>query len=142
MLKIELNNENCFATMSKMKENGEKVDIVLTSPPYNTGRNSNSERSLGNYEARYDIHLDNMTDEEYCQWSIDLFNSYDDILNENGVILYNISYGSESPHVMWLTMADIIKNTNFKAKNTLKNKKRSNTCVSLHIFSNGKVTQF
>ena len=125
MTQIELKNENCFETMDGMVKNGEKVDIVLTSPPYNTGRNSNSERSLGNYEARYDIHLDNMTDEEYCKWSIDLFNSYDKILNKNGVILYNISYGSESPHVMWLTMADIIRNTNFMIADCIIWKKKS-----------------
>lgn len=125
MTKINLFNENCFDTMTKMVENNQKVDIVLTSPPYNTGRNSNSERSLNNYEARYDIHLDNMTDDEYCQWSVDLFNHYDKILNKDGVILYNISYGSESPYVMWLTMADIIRNTNFMVADVIVWKKKS-----------------
>lgn len=125
MSKTYFYNENCFDTMSRMQEKNFKVDIVLTSPPYNTGRNSTSERSRNNHEARYDIHLDNMTDDEYTKWSVDLFNHYDKILNKNGVILYNISYGSESPHVMWLTMADIIRNTNFMIADCIIWKKKS-----------------
>lgn len=125
MSKTYFYNENCFDTMTKMAEKNFKVDIVLTSPPYNTGRNSNSERSREHHEARYDIHLDNMTDDEYCQWSVDLFNHYDKVLNQNGVILYNISYGSESPYVMWLTMADIIRNTNFMIADCIIWKKKS-----------------
>lgn len=125
MSKVYIFNENCFDTMLKMVNKDYKVDIVLTSPPYNTGRNSTSERSRNNYEARYDIHLDNMTDDEYCKWSIDLFNMYDKVLNKDGVILYNISYGSESPHVLWLTMADIIRNTNFMIADCIIWKKKS-----------------
>lgn len=113
MTKTYFYNENCFDTMQRMSEKNYKVDIVLTSPPYNTGRVSTSERSLNNYEARYDIHLDNMTDDEYCNWTIELFKHYNKVLNKNGVILYNISYGSENPYVMWLAMADIIRNTEF-----------------------------
>lgn len=113
MTQIYLNNEDCFLTMKRMEDNGEKVDMVLTSPPYNTGRKSNSERGRKHHEARYDIYLDDMTDDEYCDWSVKLFNSYDKILNKNGVILYNMSYGTEKPYVLWLTLSDIIRNTNF-----------------------------
>ena len=123
--KIYFYNENCLNTMERMSTKNYKVDIVLTSPPYNTGRVSNSERSLNNHEARYDVHLDNMTDEEYCNWTIDLFNHYDKVLNKDGVILYNISYGSESPYVMWLAMADIIRNTNFMIADCIIWKKKS-----------------
>lgn len=125
MCKTYFYNENCFDTMSNMYNKNYKVDIVLTSPPYNTGRKSNSERSRENYEARYDIHLDNMTDEEYCKWTIELFNHYDKVLNKNGVILYNISYGSENPYVMWMAMADIIRNTNFMIADCIIWKKKS-----------------
>lgn len=113
MTRIILKNEDCFQTMKTMTENGEKVDMVLTSPPYNTGRKSNSERGRKHHEARYDIYMDDMTDDEYCNWSVNLFNSYDKILNKNGVILYNMSYGTEKPYVLWLTLSDIIRNTNF-----------------------------
>lgn len=67
---MELNriyNEKCSVTLRRMAEEGQKVDMVLTSPPYNTGRPSNSERALRNYEGRYDVHLDNMTAEQYVR---------------------------------------------------------------------------
>lgn len=43
MNNIKFFNEDCFATMNTMVEFDEKVDIILTSPPYNTGRPSTSE---------------------------------------------------------------------------------------------------
>ena len=83
MAKCYFYNEDCLASMKRMQEKGFKVDLVLSSPPYNTGRPSNSKRSIENLESRYDIHLDDMTDEEYAKWITDIFNNFDKILNEN-----------------------------------------------------------
>lgn len=113
MSNIKFFNENCFETMDKMVKYNKKVDVILTSPPYNTGRTGKTQRSIDNYENRYDIHLDDMTDEEYLDWTNKLFVGYDSILKKDGVILYNISYGNENPNIMWLTMADIISRTDF-----------------------------
>lgn len=124
-------NENCFDTMNKMLEFEQNIDLILTSPPYNTGRPSNTERSRNNNEGRYDIHLDNMTQDNYCKWCIDLFNYFDKILNTNGVILWNVSYGSdatvntESIGLMWLSIADIIRNTPFTVADRIIWKKKS-----------------
>lgn len=82
---IILRNEDCFDTMKAMKK---KVDIILTSPPYNNSRTSGS---MENHEVRYDIYLENKTNAEYIDWSIDLFNEYNRVLQKNGVILYNLS---------------------------------------------------
>jgi DNA modification methylase len=123
-----------------MIEEKQKVDIVLTSPPYNTGRVSSSEHWRNEYQGKYDIHIDNMKQEEYLEWTKQLFTLYNSILNDNGVILYNMSYGSdntmntESVGLMWLTIADIIKNTEFipvdriiwKKKSALPNNTSSN----------------
>lgn len=121
-------NENCNETMNKM--DNKSCDVILTSPPYNTGRNSNSERSRSNYEARYDVHLDNMTADEYLNWTVDLFNSFNRILNDNGVILYNLSYGSDTNHksavgLMWLVIAEIIRKTDFTVADRIIWKKKS-----------------
>ena len=105
-----LYNENCFKTMERMVAKNYKVDLVMTSPPYNTARTSKTQKSLDTYNNRYDIHLDNMTDEEYCKWSEDLFDMFDKILQKNGVILYNISYGSENPFVYWKFIGMIANN--------------------------------
>ena len=113
---ILIKNEDCFDTMKNMDK---QVDLILTSPPYNTGRPSNGERARNNREGRYDIYIDNMSQNDYCQWCIKVFNEYNNILKENGVILWNMSYGSdgsvntEGIGLMWLVIADIIRNTPF-----------------------------
>lgn len=131
MSKIKFFNEDCFNTMKTMNKYNFKVDIVLTSPPYNTGRPFTSEKSRNNNEGRYDVHLDTMTQNQYCQWCVNLFNSFDTILNNNGTILWNVSYGSdatvntESIGLMWLSIADIIKNSNFTVADRIIWKKNS-----------------
>lgn len=44
MVDIKFLNEDCFKTMQDMVDNGKKVDIILTSPPYNTGRTTQNQR--------------------------------------------------------------------------------------------------
>lgn len=127
----EIFNEDCLKTMDRLYENSQKVDIVLTSPPYNTGRPSTSEKARSNYEGRYDTYLDTMSQNDYCKWTVDIFNHFDLILNKNGVILWNISYGSdatvntESIGLVWLTIADIIRNTSFTVADRIIWKKNS-----------------
>lgn len=130
-MNIKFFNEDCFATMEKLNKFNHKVDLVLTSPPYNTGRPSTSERSRENYEGKYDVHLDTMTQNDYCNWCVNLFNEFDKILNNNGIILWNVSYGSdgsvntESVGLMWLAIADIIRNTPFTVADRIIWKKSS-----------------
>lgn len=137
MAKCYFYNEDCLQSMKRMQEKGFKVDLLLSSPPYNSGRKSNSKRSLENYEARYDIYLDDMTDEEYCNWTISLFNNFDKILNENGVVLWNVSYGNEAPNCIWLSLLSILEKTNFMIADVIVWKKKS--ClpnnVSSHLLS-------
>ena len=119
MSKIWFRNEDCFKTMEAMARSNYKVDVVMTSPPYNTGRPSTSERARENNDARYDIHLDNMSQNDYSNWCVDIFNQLDKCLNKDGVILWNVSYGSDATvntegiGLVWLVIADLIRNTNF-----------------------------
>ena len=116
-------NEDCLLTMQGLES--KSIDSVITSPPYNTSRVSNSERARKENEARYDIHLDNKTDVEYLDWSIELFNGYDKILKPNGSVLYNISYSSENTDLIWKFVAEIINKTNFTTADTIIWKKDS-----------------
>ena len=125
MAKCYFYNEDCLASMKRMQEKGFKVDLVLSSPPYNTGRPSNSKRSIENLESRYDSHLDDMTDEQYAKWITDIFNNFDKILNKNGVILWNVSYGNEKPNSMWVSLLSILQNTNFMIAEMIVWKKKS-----------------
>lgn len=117
-------NENCFDTLSKMQSKNYKVNVILTSPPYNTARCVSGERAIKHHENRYDIHFDNMTDDEYKEWTKDLFENFDKVLAPNGVILYNISYGNENPEAMW-NAVEAIRSTNFMIADTIIWKKGS-----------------
>lgn len=109
-------NEDCINFMQSYDK---KVDCILTSPPYNTGRPSTSERSRKNREGRYDVHLDTKTPEEYIDWTKEMFNLFDKILVENGVILYNVSYSSDGTvnnsncDLVWRVISHIVEETPF-----------------------------
>lgn len=118
-------NEDCLVTMRRMKEDGVKVDLVLTSPPYNTGRDLRSERARNNHEGRYDEYSESKTNSEYDDFTVSLFKSYDGILNKDGVVLYNISYGTENPTQMWTCVADVCRNTDFMIADCIVWRKKS-----------------
>jgi DNA modification methylase len=121
--------------MSKMAEHS--IDVILTSPFYNTNKKAGNSRTLNNTSVakgqysyvRYDTHIDNMTDDEYCAFTESLFNEFNTILKPNGVILYNINYGSENTEGMFRAINSVIVNTPFtigdvivwKKKNALPN---------------------
>jgi DNA modification methylase len=126
MAKVYFRNENCFDVMKKMAEAKYTVDLVLTSPPYATSRsNVRTQKAIDTYNSRYDICLDNMSEDEYVDWTINLFKDFDNILEKDGVILYNISYGSENPNAMWRVPGAIIDNTPFMVADCIVWKKSS-----------------
>ena len=48
MSNIYFFNENCFDTMEKMINKNYKVNIILTSPPYNTNKKAGKTRTINN----------------------------------------------------------------------------------------------
>lgn len=132
-------NEDCFLTMADMPIG--QVDVVLTSPFYNTNKKAGKNRTLtntsvknGQYDyVRYDTHIDNMTDDEYTEYTVKLFNEFDRILNLNGCVLYNISYGAENTEGMFKAVYGIIAQTNFTIADVICWKKSTalpNSCSS------------
>lgn len=114
-------NGDCLEVMPKsVKDNS--VNLVITSPPYNTSRNSGT---MENYEKRYDFYLENINNREYMNWTTSVFNEFDRVLTENGCVLYNISYGNENADLLWLTIAEIIEKTNFCVADCIVWKKKS-----------------
>lgn len=124
MDKNKIYNEDCLLTMDKLEPNC--IDAILTSPPYNTSRKGSSLNGAS-ANVRYDEFNDCKNDEEYISWTIDLFRSYDKVLKKNGVILYNLSYSSENTHLMWLVVAEIMKQTVFIVADNIIWKKPSTT---------------
>lgn len=111
-------NEDCLITMNRMEDNF--VDICLTSPPYNMTYRKGGPADTG----RYDVYRDWKTEEEYLDWSVGLFNSFDRILKPNGVVLYNFSYSVENPSLPYKLISSIIENTPFTVADTIVWKKR------------------
>lgn len=106
-------NEDCMTTMSKMRN--DFVDVVVTSPPYNIGknrRNGNNSKSLS-----YDNYSDNLSLEEYFNqtglWIDELYR----ITKHH--IFYNIQEVSGNKGIIkYITnkYSDKIKHTFFWAK--------------------------
>ena len=113
---ITLFNGDCLELM----DNVGKVDKIITSPPYNTIRPNSTDRG-------YDLYKDGMTNEQYIDWILRIFQKYDEILNKNGAIMFNMSYGTENTEAMNLVIAEIIRNTNFTLADIIVWKKRTAT---------------
>lgn len=125
-------NEDCRKTISNLSEHC--VDVVLTSPFYNTNMKAKGGRTIfdgktGNEYARYDKFIDVMSNDEYRDFTVNLFKGYDKILKENGVVLYNISYGNENSECMFLAVSDILTKTDFTIGDVIIWKRRA---LSLH----------
>ena len=130
---MELNkiyNEDCLKLIPQMDDN--MLDMVMTSPPYNTSRDGGS---LEDSSTRYlkDTFSDEKTPEEYIQWCIDIFNALEPKLKPNGVIVWNVSYGGDTTgnvgntDTMWLCIADLIRNTPFTVADRIIWKKPTST---------------
>ena len=143
MAKIWFFNEDCFATMKRMEEKGFKYNMIMTSPPYATSRSTvKTQKAIDTYNRRYDICLDNMSDEEYCEWSVKLFNEFDKTLEKDGVILYNVSYGQENPQVLWMMIGDLHRKTNFMVADTIIWKKASALPNNVSANKLTRITEF
>lgn len=136
---IKLYNEDCRVTMDSVPIG--QFDVILTSPFYNTNKKAGKNRTLNNTSVkdgqydyvRYDVHVDNMSDEEYSNYTVDLFNDFDRVLNMNGSILYNISYGAENTECMFKAINAIVTRTNFTIADVIVWKKKTalpNSCSS------------
>ena len=107
------------------KYNNETFDAIITSPPYNTSKRVGA---TDVYNKRYDKHKDDMTVDNYLDWTISHFNEFEKKLKKDGVILYNMSYGTEShefSNLIYLTMANIYLKTEFCVADTIVWKKKS-----------------
>ena len=109
--------------LDRMSEIGYKVDVVLTSPPYNNSKSIKAEKSRNNLAGnKYDVYTAWKRNKDDISWLTGYFYKFDKVLNENGVCLLNISYGSDHTNlkedvkpneVMWLLISSIITNTEF-----------------------------
>ena len=95
-MKVNFLCENCLSTLDNLINQKKKVNVVLTSPPYNSRRNVKNERGRNNFECFYDEYDDSMSDEDYNNFIMKIFFKLDKVLADNGVILWNCNYGNEN----------------------------------------------
>tara|TARA_R110000772_G_scaffold55_11_gene369 strand:- start:3375 stop:4226 length:852 start_codon:yes stop_codon:yes gene_type:complete len=126
-MKIETNKIYCEdnkITMSNMEDNS--IDIVLTSPPYNSTDSKHRQNSTTDlYSKRYDSYNDFKDLGEYISWTVDMFNDFDRVLKDNKPVLYNFSYGTENPHLPYILINALIEQTNWTIADTIIWKKKS-----------------
>ena len=132
-------NEDCFTTMKSMPN--DHCDVILTSPFYNTNKKAGKTRTLkntrvkdGQYDyVRYDTHIDNMTNDEYTEYTVKLFNEFNRVLKRNGCVIYNICYGAENTEGMFDAVHGITSSTDFTIADVICWKKATalpNSCSS------------
>lgn len=90
---IELYNGDCFEVMDDLIKNNVKVDLIITSPPYNLKhnkrKNSLKGESWNRFVVLYNEYQDDMSDDEYFEWQVEFLNKCYDLLNDDGAIYYN-----------------------------------------------------
>lgn len=111
----EIYNEDCIDFMDNMAESGLKIDIVLTSPPYN----------IGIHQFDYDVYKDKMDSREYSEFIICVLNKIEKILSANGVILWNSSFGRNNISDYFNLVSRITKDTSLDIADRIIWKKKS-----------------
>lgn len=126
---IDLRQGDCFDIIPTLPP----IDVVLTSPPYNTNKKAGKNRVIGNTKVkddqyqyvRYDAFVDDFTDDEYTDFTTRLFNAIDKVLKPNGCVLYNINYGAENTEGMFKAINAILTDTPFTIADVIVWKKKS-----------------
>jgi DNA modification methylase len=103
----KFNNYSCEAFMdTELIGKNQKVDIILTSPPYNINR-------------KYDQYHDSKPRDQYVQWIVDLHKQFDKILAKDRVVLLNLSYSAKDPSLPYKVVTEIEEKTNFSIVDTI-----------------------
>lgn len=93
---LELNKVHqldCLQGLKMLEDNS--IDLIITSPPYNkagfNGKHKKKLNDIWNKTIDYDgnIDIDNMKEEDYEQWQIDILNECFRVLKPNGSMFYN-----------------------------------------------------
>ena len=69
---------DCLELMKDIPD--KSVDMILSSPPYNITKSN--QKDMG-----YDLYKDWIGNDDYCKWSVKIFNEFDRLLVNNGCVL-------------------------------------------------------
>jgi len=103
-MKNKIFNENNIDTMNRISDGS--ISGIITSPPYNI----TSKRKDVYYNNGYS-NIDGLSEDEYLRVRVDEFVQFSRILENTGVICYNISYHNENPILPTLLISKMHKET-------------------------------
>jgi len=103
-MKNKIFNEKNIDTMNRISDGS--ISGIITSPPYNI----TSKRKDVYYNNGYS-NIDGLSEDEYLRVRVDEFVQFSRILENTGVICYNISYHNENPILPTLLISKIHKET-------------------------------
>lgn len=92
---LEKNKIYCIDVLEGLKQlDDESVDVIITSPPYNKKgltKAKNNPKSKWNSTIDYngDEDVDNMPEEDYEEWQIEILKECYRVLKKNGSMFYN-----------------------------------------------------
>lgn len=101
---LELNkiyNMDCLEGLRALED--ESVDLIITSPPYNLGK---SHHTGNNHFKAYTDYDDDMPEELYQKWQVEILNECHRVLKKDGSLWYNhknrIRNGEQIEPYRWL----------------------------------------
>ena len=107
---LELNrlyNMDCMEGMKRIPDGS--VDLIITSPPYNLGK---THHTGNNRFGSYSEYCDDMPEELYQQWQVEILNECYRILGDKGSMFYNhknrIKNGEQITPYKWILKSNFI----------------------------------
>ena len=110
--------EDCRQTIKNLISAKQYVDMVITSPPYNTSnkahtkaRGVNDDTKRMDWHFRYDGYVDSISNDDYIKFILEVMIGLEKCLVKNGVIAFNLSYGTYNPILLYDVIYNIIHET-------------------------------
>jgi site-specific DNA-methyltransferase (adenine-specific) len=101
----KLINRDCLEVLKTFDDNS--IDCVVTSPPYNIGKMHSNSTTHGTYDGN------DMEEDEYQSWQIEILDECFRVLKDNGSVFYNhktrIKDGVMIHPMEWLSRCKLIK---------------------------------
>lgn len=106
-MSIDLRLGDCLNELKTMEDG--TIDLIITSPPYNIGTYHHTRNHVFN---GYEDFNDNISENEYQQWQIDVLNECYRLLKDNGSMFYNhknrIKDGKQITPYEWILKTNFI----------------------------------
>jgi site-specific DNA-methyltransferase (adenine-specific) len=101
----KIHNIDVLKGLSMLEDNS--IDTIITSPPYNKYGLS----KFGHRKIDYDVYSDDMKEEDYQQWQINIMNECHRVLKPGGSMFYNhknrrVNCKEHTPHD-WITKSNL-----------------------------------